>query len=786
MNPDDLVWKDTEYKLKFILDNPNFALPQVVRIHQGHMVDEDDALASGQILTIRGKKKIENVTGHDVYGKELNIPITCPYKLRVVSLGEPRRFDSVKELCSCESPPDCVTIDDDVLVSSVDVTSLKSNTILQIQDQVLTSDGDVVGVNCRVEDENRNDDGRIMTLPMHFVGRFVETLSCDQLQKHFLVADLIKEFSLPVNVQFMRNNEKNSAYGPHLGVVTLENKKIMSSVLATTIIENVRHALTFSADLPVTIQVATGIKKNNPYRRPAETHSQVDLKRFDYCTPSDPYSGVTLQMFDDLRTPMIPRRGVQTPRIQQRAKSVNDCQSQYSSTTSVAFSSFELPPKKIQSSASLGRRNKSLDLGKNIENFFKLKGLRKSMSNKLGRDRANTKNSGNQKDSANVNMMSDLDDTRSFVQSDDGHSTADILSIAPTSNGSDSLDSYTRITDSMDSMSIDQSVTMSGRRRLHSRKQSDGDSGICLSGRKHPRSRSHSRSRARMSPDAPSSNPSDTIDSFSEWSLPINSKDSPSLVRKTYSSQGGGSSSSYLWGVESNDIASETEKPATTGGHEYQTDFVKKQNTFNSIMNYHSNNEIDKNKATEITTQTEILSPLPSKQRTSMNEIRELNEDGVCRILETLKFHEFKDTFIENQVNGELLLELETEDLVNDLKLSLFQAKKIVKYIKGWRPQSDHIQTTEASRRNSLNPRDWSENDVYVHMMTINLIEFGQFCIKNQVNGDLLLDILDRETLNSVKEHHHVKITNLESKKLLNFVVKGWRPDVSPKKSAIL
>jgi len=71
-------------------------------------------------------------------------------------------------------------------------------------------------------------------------------------------------------------------------------------------------------------------------------------------------------------------------------------------------------------------------------------------------------------------------------------------------------------------------------------------------------------------------------------------------------------------------------------------------------------------------------------------------------------------------------------------------------------------------------------------MMTINLIEFGQFCIKNQVNGDLLLDILDRETLNSVKEHHHVKITNLESKKLLNFVVKGWRPDVSPKKSAIL
>eukprot|EP00111_Clytia_hemisphaerica_P006548 TCONS_00018963-protein len=680
-------------------------------------------------------------------------------------MTSPRTFKDIRELCYCESPPSFVTLQQDAL--GCDDIELTADTILELKDKVMTGDGDIAGLNCRVDDQNDND-GRTITLPMHFVGSFTETFSYQQLHKRYIVADLIKEFKLPINVQFLSNTEKNSSYGPHLGLLTLERKRAMNSILATTIIDNVRHALTFSAELPVTIQVATGIKKS-PYRYP-NSQSQVDLKKFDYCSPSDPYSGVTLQTFDDLHTPMIPRRG-STPRMYNRTRSSTDASSRYSSTTSVP----ELPKKTQSTSTIVKNRNKSLDLGKNFENFFKFKGLRKSMSSKIGKD----KNGRNKQKS-----QDELDETRSFIQSDDGHSTTDLLSIAPTSNGSDSIgnESFSRITECMEAMtmSIDQTMTP-GRRRRHSRKGS-GDSGICLSGRKHPRSRSLSRSRSRMSPDAPSSNPSDTIDTFSEWSLPMNLKDSPSSGRKTYSSQGG-SSSSYLWGVDSNLISTEQEnQPATD---DYQTDFLTNQNTIN-MMNFHNtekdkSNEVENNKTTN-----QDLSPLTSRQLESINEIRQLNEDGVCRVLETLNFYDFKDIFTQNQINGELLLDLEIDDLVNDLKLSLFQAKKIVKYIKGWRPQSEDRQITEASRRNSLNPRDWSENDVLLHMTTINLIDFGNFCIKNQVNGDLLLDILDKETLNSLKNDHKVKISNLESKKLLNFVVKGWRPDVSPKKSALL
>ena len=259
MNPNDLVWKNTEYKLKFILDNPNFELPQVVRIHQGHMIDEDDALASGQILTIHGKKKIENVTGQDIYGRELNIPLSCPFKLRVIAMTTPRTFKDIRELCYCESPPSFVSLQQDAV--GCDDIELTSDTILELKDKVMTSDGEIAGLNCRVDDQNDNE-GRTITLPMHFIGGFTETFSYQQLHKRYIIADLIKEFKLPINVQFLSNTEKNSSYGPHLGLLTLERKRAMNSILATTIIDNVRHALTFSAELPVTIQVATGIKKS--------------------------------------------------------------------------------------------------------------------------------------------------------------------------------------------------------------------------------------------------------------------------------------------------------------------------------------------------------------------------------------------------------------------------------------------------------------------------------------------------------------------------------------------
>ena len=138
-------------------------------------------------------------------------------------------------------------------------------------------------------------------------------------------------------------------------------------------------------------------------------------------------------------------------------------------------------------------------------------------------------------------------------------------------------------------------------------------------------------------------------------------------------------------------------------------------------------------------------SPLESRQLKSMSEVRSLTEDGVAKVLSSLKMIEYIDIFKENQINGELLITLDVADFITELKLSIFQAKKLIKYIRGWRPSAVDTESDKTSRRNSLNPRDWTEDDVMIHMNSINLQDFALFCKHNQGNGELLLDILDTD-----------------------------------------
>lgn len=791
---DNLVWGDTEYKLKFILDNPNFQFPQIVRVVQGHMVDEDDALASGQVLTIHGKKKIENILGHDVYQKEVNIPTSCPYKFKLVSLGNPRRFQGVRELCYCEYPPTYVRLEEEFSedLNSNDSSGEQSkeesvgrDVILQLKDEVLTNDGDIIGINCQVESYDKHNI-KTITLPIHYNGVFVESLPYDVVGKQYTMSEMLKEQSLPIQIQFLTSQEKNCAYGPHLGIIQLEKKHVVNSILSTTMIENIRHALTFSADLPVTIQVATGRKMNSSQLNVTNIPTSVDLKRFDYCVNSDPYSCVTMQNFDELRTPMLPRRNRSR---KQSAISYELCSpmvTRHRSATAVE--------KTIKTASSLSngtkngsdcdiKRGGSSDLGKDlkeIENFFKFKfrfkNFRRSFSSKSSTS-SNRDKSSERTPFLHRRADMDLDDSTTYTTSYDGQSSiADIRSIGVTSSGSGGTCNDSCYTESLTFDS--RSVGSQQQTRRHRRKGS-GDSGICVTGRKLPIERSRSRSRSRMSPETQSNN-----DSMSEWSLPINMKDSSDS--KTYSSSRSGCSA-YLWSADTDSSHSNGNVQNNNSTKEdYQNDYYTQQNNYN-IRNYQNDAETMKHAVEQLskTSKAKIVqSPLTTKHLESMNKIRLLNEVGVGKILDELKLHEFRSAFIENQINGELLLDLEQDDLVNELGLSLFQAKKIMKYVKGWRPEPDQFKPSEASRRNSLNPRDWSEDDVVLHMTTLKLTDFGHFCRMNQVNGDLLLDILDKETLASVSRDHHVKISNIESKKLLNFVVKGWRPDVSPKISA--
>ncbi len=158
-----------------------------------------------------------------------------------------------------------------------------------------------------------------------------------------------------------------------------------------------------------------------------------------------------------------------------------------------------------------------------------------------------------------------------------------------------------------------------------------------------------------------------------------------------------------------------------------------------------------------------------------MKEIAKETEEGISNILDKLKLSEFKETFQENQINGELIVDIEEKEFVDDLGLTLFQAKKLRFYVRGWR-----VFDSEATGANE--PDDWSVQDVYNRMNSVNLKSLASFCLENQIDGKLLNELMDESVLQCLREAHDVKLGSFEEKKLKRFVKGGWRPDSSMKK----
>ena len=159
----------------------------------------------------------------------------------------------------------------------------------------------------------------------------------------------------------------------------------------------------------------------------------------------------------------------------------------------------------------------------------------------------------------------------------------------------------------------------------------------------------------------------------------------------------------------------------------------------------------------------------------SEHKIKTKNEAEICEILDCLNLSGFRNIFHENQINGELIMELSRSDFVNELEMSEFQAMKLDKYIHGWLP--DSMKTPDVTDKDSLDPTIWSSDQVHNHMKSLNLLAFAEFCKDNQINGELLKSILQENILDDIRSNHNIQVTKIDEKRLCSFVFRGWRPD---------
>ena len=69
------------------------------------------------------------------------------------------------------------------------------------------------------------------------------------------------------------------------------------------------------------------------------------------------------------------------------------------------------------------------------------------------------------------------------------------------------------------------------------------------------------------------------------------------------------------------------------------------------------------------------------------DDLSTLDINGICACLKKLNLSKLIETFVENQINGSLLVSLDDEDY-KDLGLKSFERKKIMKFAEGWRPDN--------------------------------------------------------------------------------------------------
>lgn len=162
--------------------------------------------------------------------------------------------------------------------------------------------------------------------------------------------------------------------------------------------------------------------------------------------------------------------------------------------------------------------------------------------------------------------------------------------------------------------------------------------------------------------------------------------------------------------------------------------------------------------------------------RSNSMDIVHMTQEDVGNLLARLNLSNYIPIFYKELINGQLLQELEERTLVIDLGMTHFQARKLFKYVHGWRPILRDINDNELIVVPS-NPLFWSVSNVFTELQMINLQQLAFFCKDHQIDGSLLKDLIENKIIFSLKDEHGVPLSGIELSRLKAFILNKWKPD---------
>ena len=270
---ESIVWIANPCTLKTFVER--FPLPQLVQVENGiYSEDDTKTLSGGQILTLHFTKRTDKVLAKASATKAFFVPVNCPCKVEILPTICEDRYYSVQEIVDTTSVKFIRVVHD-----SPPSLRLKAGDILELKKTV--EENREKFIECEFYDKTRDT----VRLPLEFKAAF-EPLARPE-QYHF--QDVLSSVKLPARVKCTSSDatviqDVNTEVDLlSMGSLVLKAVHEETSIIATTRVDNKVTVLLIPTDLDVSVCPAEGaITGDETYARFCkEIHDGAYLEKVD-------------------------------------------------------------------------------------------------------------------------------------------------------------------------------------------------------------------------------------------------------------------------------------------------------------------------------------------------------------------------------------------------------------------------------------------------------------------------------------------------------------------------
>ena len=156
-----------------------------------------------------------------------------------------------------------------------------------------------------------------------------------------------------------------------------------------------------------------------------------------------------------------------------------------------------------------------------------------------------------------------------------------------------------------------------------------------------------------------------------------------------------------------------------------------------------------------------IGDPLKERELKSLAEVKMLKLSDVIELLQKLNLSRHKNIFKNHIVTGTLLID-SNEETFTEMGTTKFEARKLYKYIRGWRPRE-----RLSFKDNNSGIEKLSVQEIFVMLQRIHLPILAMFCKENLVDGIFLRDLIQSGYIPKVlKEEYNITLMDIEYRRL--------------------